>query len=195
LSVNQVTGIVQVQNLRTGANQVLEGHTDIVTATSFSSDSFQLVTASQDGIARVWKLQTGASQVLEGHTGEIYNASFNPDDTLVITSSYDSTTRVWDLQGRQLAIFEGYPAALSPDGQQVNAIKDGRLETYEIGTLPELLAWGCQWLHNYLEYGQATDGDRALCNLPPRDSAPTGPFESSLGRSLVQVQVTWPQRG
>jgi hypothetical protein len=74
---------------------------------------------------------------------------------------------------------------------------DGRVQIYDIDTLPELLAWGCQWLHNYLEYGRATDAERALCNLPPRpaETAPDGPFESSLGRTLGLVGVSWPEQG
>ena len=97
------------------------------------------------------------------------------------------------LQGRQLAIYEGYPAAFSPDEQRVTTVVDGRVQVYDIQTLPELLARGCQWLHNYLEYGQATDADRALCNLPPRTPDPAGPFESSLGRAAGLVGVNWPE--
>jgi len=99
------------------------------------------------------------------------------------------------LQGRQLAIYEGYPAAFSPDEQRVTTVVDGRVQVYDIQTLPELLARGCQWLHNYLEYGQATDADRALCNLPPRNPDPAAPFESSLGRAVGLVQVSWPKQG
>jgi hypothetical protein len=74
-------------------------------------------------------------------------------------------------------------------------VVDGRVKVYDIETLPELIAWGCQWLDNYLKYGQATDADRAICNLPPRTPDPTGPFESSLGRTLGLVGVSWPEQG
>ena len=89
----------------------------------------------------------------------------------MVTDSSDGTARVWDLKGRQLTIFEGYPSTLSPDGQRVATVQNGRVKVHEILTLPELLDWGCQWLDNYLKYGPATDADRARCNLPPRDDA------------------------
>jgi hypothetical protein len=98
------------------------------------------------------------------------------------------------LQGRQLAIYQGSPVALSPDGQRIAAVVDGRVKVYDVETLSELLAWGCQWLHNYLEYGQATDADRAICNLPPRNPDSAGPFESSLGQAAGLVGVGWPER-
>ena len=185
----------RVWDLKTGASTFLEGHTEGINSATFSPEGDRVVTASEDGTARVWTLQTGESAPLEGHQDWVNNASFSPDGQQVFTESADGTARMWDLQGRQLAIYEGYPATLSPDGQRVATVVDGRVQVYDIETLPELLAWGCQWLHNYLEYGQATDADRAICNLPPRDSDPAGPFESSFGRTLGLVQVTWPQRG
>lgn len=39
-----------------------------------------------------------------------------------------------------------------------------------------------------------TNADRALRNLPPRNAAPDGPFQSSLGRAVGLV-VSWPERG
>ncbi len=185
----------RVWDLKTGQSTPLEGHTAWVFSASFNPTGDAVVTASYDGTARVWDLKTGQSTPLEGHTAWVFSASFNPTGDAVVTASDDGTARVWDLQGRQLAIYQGSPAALSPDGQRLATVVDGRVQVYDLQTLPELLAWGCQWLDNYLKYGKATDADRALCNLPPRDSAPAGPFESSLGRSLVQVQVTWPEQG
>jgi WD40 repeat protein len=198
-------GTARVWDLQSGQSTSLEGHTDAVISASFSADGTQVVTASRDGTARVWDLQSGQSTSLEGHTDWVYSASFSAvraaspegNGTQVVTVSNDGTARVWDLQGRQLAIYVGSPAALSPDGQRLATVVNDRVQVYDIQTLPELLAWGCQWLHNYLEYGEATDADRALCNLPPRpaETAPAGPFESSLGRTLGLVAVSWPEQG
>ena len=206
-------GTARVWDLKTGASTTLEGHTDRVTSATFSPEGDRVVTASLDGTARVWDLKTGVFTTLEGHTNSVTSATFSPEGDRVVTASLDGTARVWDLNGRQLALYKGYPAALSPDGQQVASVihsgaqknyegvdeptlVDGRAQVYDLDTLPELITWGCQWLHNYLEYGQATDADRALCNLPPRDAEadPAGPFESSLGRAAGLVGVTWPER-
>ena len=187
-------GTARVWDLKTGQSPPLVGHTAGVTSASFNATGDQVVTASYDRTARVWDLKTGQSTLLEGHTNVVTSASFNATGDQVVTASVDGTARVWDLQGRQLAIYQGSPVALSPDGQRIAAVVDGRVKVYDVETLPELLAWGCQWLHNYLEYGQATDADRAICNLPPRNPDSAGPFESSLGRTLGLVGVSWPER-
>ncbi|NEQ32008.1 MAG: TIR domain-containing protein [Leptolyngbya sp. SIO4C5] len=187
-------GTARVWDLKSDQSIVLEGHTDRVTSASFNAASEQVVTTSWDGTARLWNLKSGQFIPLEGHTNAVNSASFDAAGNQVVTTSYDGTVRVWDLQGRQLAIYEGEAGALSPNGQQVVTVVDGSVQVHDIETLSELIDWGCKWLHNYLEYGQATDSDRALCNLPPRNSdvASSTLSESSLlSRALNQVRKVW----
>ena len=194
-----VSPILALQQIQSRISQDrLFAHESSVTSAAFSPDGQRVVTASDDGTARVWQAESGeAIAVLAGPESFVTSAAFSPDGQRVVTASDDGTARVWDLQGRQLAIYEGSPAALSPNGRQLATVIDGRVQIYDIDTLPELLAWGCQWLHNYLEYGPATDADRAICNLPPRpvETAPAGPFESSLGQAAALVGVSWPEQG
>ncbi|MEO1180037.1 MAG: hypothetical protein AAFX51_04100, partial [Cyanobacteria bacterium J06636_28] len=190
-------GTVRVWDLNSGESIALEGHEGGVTHASFNGDGTQVVTAARDRTARVWDLNSGESITLEGHQGVVWHASFNGDDTQVVTASGDNTLRVWDLKGRQLAIFEddlsnllkpdGYfvPSILSPDGQRIAAVQDGKVKFHDIPTLTELLDWGCQWLDNYLKYGPVTDADRAACNLPPRDDAPQPDTVSSAHTSVT----------
>jgi WD40 repeat protein len=105
-----------------------------------------------------------------------------------MTASYDGTARVWDVKGRQLAIYKGSRAAFSPNGQRVATVVDGRVKVYDIQTLPELVDWGCQWLHNYLEYGQSTDAERELCGLPPRNPEAA---QSTRRESVFSSVVNW----
>ncbi|PSN07399.1 hypothetical protein C7293_30640 [filamentous cyanobacterium CCT1] len=181
---------------------MLIGHRARITSAELDSGNNQLITASEDGTARIWDLtqiqdsQTRNSVVLTGHAGSVTSASFNSDGTFAVTTAEDGTARVWDLSGRQAALYEGDLAAFSPDGQQVAIVQNFGVKIFEVETLPKLIAWGCEWLHNYLEYGQATDRDRALCNLPPRtaDADSIVPFQSSLGQTAEQIQVNWPQQ-
>jgi dipeptidyl aminopeptidase/acylaminoacyl peptidase len=193
-------GTARVWDLKTGASTPLEGYTDSVTSATFSPQGDRVVTASYEGTARVWDLKTGASTTLEGHTDRVTSATFSPEGDRVVTASLDGTARVWDLNGRQLALYKGYFAMLSPDGQRVASVihsgaqknyegvdeptlVDGRAQVYDLDTLPELITWGCQWLHNYLEYGQATDADApsATCRPAPPRQTPLAPSSHPSG--------------
>jgi WD40 repeat protein len=170
----------QIENRKLIAS--LEGHGSTIYSAKFSPNGQRIVTASEDGTARVWQVETGNPiAVLEGHDDSVYNASFSSDGQQVFTISEDGTVRVWDLKGRQLAIYNNSSNVFNPN--------------YDIETLPELIAWGCQWLHNYLEYGQATNADRALCGLPsrPEEADDSAQFQSSLGQAAGLVAVRWPE--
>jgi len=80
----------------------LEGHTDFVRSTSFSSDGRHVVSASGDcKTVRVWYAETGEEvRRLEGHTGRVRSASFSSDRRYVVSVSWDKTVRVWDLTCR-----------------------------------------------------------------------------------------------
>ncbi|MEM9007906.1 MAG: hypothetical protein AAGE59_30895, partial [Cyanobacteria bacterium P01_F01_bin.86] len=192
----------RIWDIQTGLSTPLEGHEAGVFHASFSPDGQQVVTASDDGTARIWDLQTGNSTPLEGHEDRVLHTSFSPDGQQVMTASRDGTARIWDRQGRQLAIFEGYHAALSPDGRRVATMQNGRVQIHDIHTLSELLDWGCEWLHFYMEYGPATDSDRALCNLPPRQEATdaseeavsVNPLTHPLQWAAGWMQGLWPQQ-
>ncbi|MEM8612045.1 MAG: TIR domain-containing protein [Cyanobacteria bacterium P01_H01_bin.105] len=176
---------VGIWDLDSGAFELLRGHEGPVNHASFNADDTQVITASEDGTARIWDLDSGNYQALEGHDGSVNHASFNADGTQVVTVSEDGTTRIWNLKGQQLAIFEGEGGTLSPDGQRIATVKDGKVKVHDILTLPELLDWGCQWLDNYLKYGKATNADRAACNLPPRDDTTQPDTVSSADTSAV----------
>ncbi|NEQ49413.1 MAG: TIR domain-containing protein [Leptolyngbya sp. SIO3F4] len=178
-------GTVRVWDLNNGESIPLERHEGGVSHASFNADGTQVVTASDDATARVWDPSNGESIPLEGHEGGVSHASFNADGTQVVTTSGDGTTRMWDLKGRQLAIFEGNFGTLNSDGRRVTILQDDRVNTHDILTLPELLDWSCQWLDTYLKYGKATDADRALCNLPPRDNTPQPDTVSSADTSAT----------
>ena len=96
---------------QTGAAlQTLEGHTDSVSAVTFSLDGKQVALALGDGTVRLWDAATGAAlQTLVGHTDWVHAVTFSPDDKQVASASGDATVRLWDAAtGAALQTLEGH---------------------------------------------------------------------------------------
>ncbi|MCT7992933.1 WD40 repeat domain-containing protein, partial [Laspinema olomoucense] len=123
---------------------------------SFSPDGESIVTASRDKTARVW--DRGGQMIAEfkGHQGWVMSASFSPDGESIVTASYDNTARVWDRGGQMIAELKGHQgpvmsACFSPDGESiVTASQDKTARMWRVGSLDQLLEWGCDWLADYL---------------------------------------------
>jgi len=60
--------------------------------------------------------------------------------------------------------------SFSPDGQQIaTAAADGTARLWQVYDLDGLMGLGCDWLRDYLtHHPEASDADRAICNIPPR---------------------------
>jgi WD40 repeat protein len=83
--------VIQVWDTAAGSKRrwVLAGHTDRVSAVTFSPDSRNLLTGSWDGTARLWDLATGKPlAVLAGHSNSLAAALFTPDGSGVLTVSH-----------------------------------------------------------------------------------------------------------
>jgi len=78
---------------------ILSGHTDGVTALTFSSNGTSLVSGSKDKTVKLWDMQTGGIvKTFHGHTGEVSSVSISADDTTIASGSGDNTLRLWDIQ-------------------------------------------------------------------------------------------------
>ncbi|MEG3919575.1 CHAT domain-containing protein [Microcoleus sp. T3_A4] len=97
----------------------------IVNSATFSPDSSQILTASEDKIARLW--DTKGNLLAEfplGHEKAVKSIVFSPDGRQFLTASNDETARLWDLKGNLLTEFRGHKerlesAVFSPDGSQI----------------------------------------------------------------------------
>jgi dipeptidyl aminopeptidase/acylaminoacyl peptidase len=93
---------------------------------------------------------------LTGHQGWIVSASFSPDGESILTASWDQTARVWDRSGQLVAELTGHQgwivsASFSPDGESIlTASWDQTARVWPVGSLDDLLEWGCDWLADYL---------------------------------------------
>jgi hypothetical protein len=101
---------------------IFQGHSTLVEAASFSSDSALIVTASADWTAKLWNQSTelwyrgtehqSTAQIVQsfvGHEGGVEMACFSPDDLMVTTCSRDRTARLWCVSsGATLHILRGH---------------------------------------------------------------------------------------
>jgi WD40 repeat protein len=124
--------VAQRWDLSTGSKvQDFTGHTDGISALSYSNDGRYVLTGSFDKTARLWDAETGKSLMeFIGHTNELSSVSLSPDGRYVLTSASvgmgttDNTARIWDATtGAELREFPNakpiFAAAFSPDGQYV----------------------------------------------------------------------------
>jgi WD40 repeat protein len=150
----------------------IQMHQGSVRSVSFSPDGKQLATAGSDGTARVWNLNGQQVAELKGHQGSVLSVSFSPDGKQLATAGSDGTARVWNLTGQQVAELKGHQGSVlsvsfSPDGKQLaTAGIDGIVRLLPVENLDQLLARGCNWLHDYLQNPtvELSERDRHLCD-------------------------------
>lgn len=105
----------------------LEGHTNHVWVTTFTSDSQILASACDDHTVGLWNVSTGENlHFLTGHTDDIRSVSISPDDTTVASASLDGSVKLWSVSTGELlaSIDDAHSAGIrsidfSHDGQML----------------------------------------------------------------------------
>nr|WP_286186800.1 hypothetical protein [Geitlerinema sp. P-1104] len=104
-----------------------------------------------------------------------------PDGTQLALSLDNGTVSLWDVPtGQERQSFEPYSRQTSTVAFNQNqatlasASLDGTLKIWNVDTLEELIHRACDGLRSYLVSNpNITEGDRALCNIPPPETSPT----------------------
>ncbi|MEG4070381.1 CHAT domain-containing protein [Microcoleus sp. Pol11C2] len=106
------------------APNTLGGHTERVSAISFSPNGKLLATASSDHTVKLWDTSTGKEiHTLSGHTDSVNAVRFSPNGKLLATASDDKTVKLWDTStGKQINTLSGHTASVylvsfSPNGK------------------------------------------------------------------------------
>ncbi|HEX4680112.1 MAG TPA: hypothetical protein VH210_13005 [Gaiellaceae bacterium] len=133
----------------------LQGHTDAVTALSFSPDGSQLASSSRDHDARVWDTKAlRLVKVLHGHTASVSGVVFSGDGRWIATAG-PSKAGIWapgqtDLPAHFMFFVRGNEAtiasvAFSPHGWELaTAARDGSIHVFDCalcGRLPNLKSY------------------------------------------------------
>ena len=70
-------------------------HRDGVLCASFSPDSQQIVTASEDTTALLWNVGRSVPTTILRHNHEVYEARFSADGRRIVTACRDGSVRLW----------------------------------------------------------------------------------------------------
>ncbi|XP_035669372.1 uncharacterized protein LOC118411296 isoform X1 [Branchiostoma floridae] len=112
---------------------LLEGHTDKLTAVAGTTDGFRAVTASMDESIKFWDLRTGkVVKTIDGVGSDVRSLTLCMNNSYVVTTEV-SCIRVWSLNSGQVVLkIDQYvdPAIITTaaDGQLLVAFFDGSNE-------------------------------------------------------------------
>ncbi len=102
------------------------GHSNGITAITFSPDGHYALSGSHDETLRFWDIATHKLvRTFEGHTGSVNAVAFSKGGKQILSGSKDQTLRLWDLTtGKLVHTFQGHTdevttVAFSPDGQHI----------------------------------------------------------------------------
>lgn len=145
-------------------------HSGWVLGVSFSPSDNLLASASWDNTVRLWRWDgTLLKTLLKGYGDSVSAVTFNPNGEILAAASWDSTVKLWSSEGKLIKTLNEHQApvldvSFSPDGQTLASASDDNTIVLWNLDLNNLLARGCHWVGDYLQYNRNVEGrDRKLC--------------------------------
>ncbi|MCL4239656.1 MAG: WD40 repeat domain-containing protein [Anaerolineae bacterium] len=130
----------------------LYGHEDWVNGVTFSTDSAQVISASDDGTVRVWDVESGVELLTLEHPDYVRDVAYHPSEALLASACDDGTVRVWDaITGDEKLAIEAhddyvYSVAFSPDGSRLaSGSSDALVKVWDVVTGEHLLTLEGEW--------------------------------------------------
>lgn len=107
---------------------IYRGHSGLVLAVAWSSDSAYIVSGSRDGTAQVWNAGDGRTvSTYRGHKGYVSSLQWSPDGKWIASGGGDATMQIWDAAtGQTISTYRvasgdnhSVKIAWSPDGTRL----------------------------------------------------------------------------
>ncbi|KAG6916017.1 hypothetical protein DXG01_008785 [Tephrocybe rancida] len=150
LAAGYTNGSVAFWNLRDGTSgQPIKRQSRRIATITFSPDSTQALSCSDDGHITLWAPQTsehirdiGSTDYKKGHGGtSVHAVAFSPDGLLALTGGADNTIRLWDINtGEHIHRLSKHTNVVlsvqfSPDGKEfVSGSMDGTACVWNLQT-------------------------------------------------------------
>ncbi len=146
---------------------ILRGHTNSVSALTFSRNGKLLATGCMDQTIRLWEVATRRElATLKGHLKEVLALTFSHDGSTLGSGSADSTAKLWDIaQKREIGTLKGHKqgvgaVAFSPDGSSLaTASYDETVKLWDRATQREIHTFMGRLL-SYHSVAYSKDGRR-----------------------------------
>ncbi|GGA54804.1 caspase family protein [Okeania sp. KiyG1] len=136
---------------------------------TFSANGKILAVACSDNTVKLLTPEGQAIATLRGHQGQVNSLSFTPDGKIIASGSDDGTVKIWTIDGEELVSLAGIregvmDVSFSPDGKILGAVGRDRVAILWNFDLDNLLARGCDIVHDYLQNSpDVKESDRLLC--------------------------------
>ena len=142
---------------------------------------YTLASASWDNSAKLWRIsQNSNNQLTEimqdvsfSHESSLRSISFSPDGQLIATATSDHTIKLWQNNGQLHKTLFGHEGAVwqvqfnSQGHKVISGSEDKTVIIWDLERINnlDLLAYGCNWVQDYLQTNSKIDQSH-ICNNP-----------------------------